>query len=167
METEIVLVNDRRATRFLCEKKTFKKDRKLNKIESTDRRNRLRESAVFKNDQRIIKILGSEEFIDNAVYHSGCITKYLLRYTPVKSKFQEDDCPEFGVHDYAFKMLIVDIHEDLTVRKQAFLMTQLLQKYIAYLPAAVATTCPIDTSLLKTRLDFPCPRCICTMIESP
>jgi hypothetical protein len=43
----------------------------------------------------------------------------------VKSKFQEDDGPEFGVHDYAFKMLIADIHEDLTVRKQAFLMTQL------------------------------------------
>jgi hypothetical protein len=36
---------------FLCEKKTFKKDRKLKKIESTDRRNNLRESAVFKNDQ--------------------------------------------------------------------------------------------------------------------
>ena len=111
---------------FLCEKKTFKKDSKLKKIESNDRRNNLRESAVFKNDQRIIKILDSEEFIDNAVYHSGCITKYLLRYTPVKSKFQEDDCPEFSVHDYAFKMLIADIHEDLTVRKQAFLMTQLL-----------------------------------------
>ena len=35
------------------------------------------------------------------------------------------------------KMLIVDIHEDLTVRKQAFLMTQLLQKYLAYLPAHI------------------------------
>jgi hypothetical protein len=67
---------------FLCEKKTFKKDRKLKKIESNDRRNNLRESAVFKNDQRIIKILDSEEFIDSAVYHSGCITKYLLRYCP-------------------------------------------------------------------------------------
>jgi hypothetical protein len=111
---------------FLCEKKTFKKDRKLKKIESSNRRNNLRESAIFKNDQRIIKILDSEEFIDNTVYHSGCITKYLLRYTPVKSKFQEDDCSEFNVHDYAFKMLIADIHEDLTVRKQAFLMTQLL-----------------------------------------
>jgi hypothetical protein len=84
---------------FLCEKKTFKKDGKLKQIESNDRRNNLRESAVFKNDQRIIKILDSEEFIDNAVYHSGCITEYLLRYTPVKSKFQEDDCPEFSVHD--------------------------------------------------------------------
>jgi hypothetical protein len=59
---------------FLCEKKTFKKDRKLKKIESTDHRNNLRESAVFKNDQRIIKRLDSKEFIDNAVYHSGCIT---------------------------------------------------------------------------------------------
>ena len=50
---------------FLCEKKTFKKDRKLKEIESNDRRNNLRESTVLKNDQRIIKILDSEEFIDN------------------------------------------------------------------------------------------------------
>jgi hypothetical protein len=128
---------------FFCEKKTFKKDRKLKKIESNDRRNNLLEFAVFKNVQRIIKILDSEEFIDNAAYHSGCITKYLLRYTPVKSKFQEDDYPEFSVHDYAFKMLITDIHEDLTVRKQAFLMTQLLQQYLDYLPAHIPNTYPV------------------------
>jgi hypothetical protein len=128
---------------FFCDKKTLKKDRKLKKIESNDRRNNLRESAVFKNDQRIIKILDSEEFIDNVVYHSGCIIKYLLRYTPVKSKCQEDDCPEFSVHDYAFKMLIADIHEDLTVCKQAFLMTQLLKKYLDYLPADIPNTYPV------------------------
>ena len=64
----------------------------------------------------------------------------------MKSKFQEDDCPEFSVHDYAFKMLIADIHEDLTVRKQAFLMTQLLQKYLDYLPAH------IPNSYLVTKL---------------
>ena len=61
----------------------------------------------------------------------------------MKSKFQEDDCPEFSVHDYAFKMLIADIHEDLTVRKQAFLMTQLLQKYLDYLPAHIPNTYPV------------------------
>jgi hypothetical protein len=46
-----------------------KRLKKKKKIESKDRRNNRRESAVFKNDQRIIKILDSEEFIDNAVYH--------------------------------------------------------------------------------------------------
>ena len=61
----------------------------------------------------------------------------------MKSKFQEDDCPEFSVHDYAFKMLIADIHEDLTVRKQAFLMTQLLQKYLDYIPAHIPNTYPV------------------------
>ena len=61
----------------------------------------------------------------------------------MKSKFQEDDGPEFGVHEYAFKMLIADIHEDLTVRKQAFLMTPLLQKYLAYLPAHIPNTYPV------------------------
>jgi hypothetical protein len=43
-------------------------------------------------------------------------------------------------NDYAFKMLIADIHEDLTVRKQAFLMTQLLQKYLDYLPEHIPYT---------------------------
>ena len=40
-------------------------------------------------------------------------------------------------------MLIVDIHEDLTVRKEAFLMTQLLQKYLDYLPAHIPNTYPV------------------------
>jgi hypothetical protein len=61
----------------------------------------------------------------------------------VKSKFQEDDCPKISVHDDAFKMLIADIHEDLTVRKQAFLMTQLLQKYLDYLLAHIPNTYPV------------------------
>jgi hypothetical protein len=64
----------------------------------------------------------------------------MLRSTPEKSKFQEDDCPEFSVHDYAFKMLIADIHEDLTVCQQAFLMTQLLQMCLDYLPADIPNT---------------------------
>jgi hypothetical protein len=40
-------------------------------------------------------------------------------------------------------MLIADIHEDLTVRKQAFLMTQLLQKYLDYFPAHIPNTYPV------------------------
>jgi hypothetical protein len=47
-----------------------------------------------------------------------------------------------SVHDYAFKMLIADIHEDLAMRKRAFLMTQLLQKYLDCLPAHIPNTYP-------------------------
>jgi hypothetical protein len=117
---------------------TASSDKSDQKFSENDFIKSFSESPTFKFWDMFLKTLDSEESIDNAVYHSGCITKYLLRYTPVKSKFQEDDCPEFSVHDYDFKML-----------------------------PAVATTCPIDTSLLKTRLNFPCPRCICTTIESP
>jgi hypothetical protein len=42
---------------FLCEKKNFRKDRKLHKIESSDRLNNLMESAVGQNDQRLIQIM--------------------------------------------------------------------------------------------------------------
>jgi hypothetical protein len=48
---------------FLCEKKTFKKDRKLKKIESTDRRNNLRESVVLKNDQKSSKYLTAKNLL--------------------------------------------------------------------------------------------------------
>jgi hypothetical protein len=47
-------------------------------------------------------------------------------------------------------MLITDIHEDLTVRKQAFLMTQLLQQYLDYLPAHIPNTYPVTK--LRDRL---------------
>jgi hypothetical protein len=72
---------------FLCEKKTFRKDRKLHKIESSDRLNNLRESAVGQNDQRMIQIMDENAFTENAVYHSPCITKYLLKYTPLNYLF--------------------------------------------------------------------------------
>jgi hypothetical protein len=45
-----------------------------------------------------------------------------------------------------------DIHEDLTVRKQAFLMTQLLQKYLDYLPAHIPSTYPVTK--LQDRLNI-------------
>ena len=113
---------------FLCEKKTFRKDRKLHKIESSDRLNNLRKSAVGQNDQRMIQIMDENAFTENAVYHSSCITKYLLKYTPLKSECMGNEGLYLNEHDTAFKSLISDIDEDLAIHKNAFLMTQLLKK---------------------------------------
>ena len=46
-------------------------------------------------------------------------------------------------HDTAFKSLISDIDEDLTIHKKAFLMTQLLKKYLSYLPDHIPMTYPV------------------------
>jgi hypothetical protein len=59
-----------------------------------------------------------------------------------------------SVHDYAFKMLISDIHEDLKVRKHAFLMTQLLQKYLDYLPAHIPNTYPVTKLQDRLKLHY-------------
>jgi hypothetical protein len=88
---------------FLCEKKTFRKDRKLHKIESRDRLNNLRESAVGQNDQRMIQIMDENAFTENVVYHSPCITNYLFKYTPLNSECMGNEGSYSSEHDTAFK----------------------------------------------------------------
>ena len=103
---------------FLCEKKTFRKDRKLHKIESSDCLKNLRESAVGQNDQRMIQIMDENAFTENDVYHSPCITKYLLKHTPLKSECMGNEGLYSSEHDNAFRSLISDIDEDLTIHKK-------------------------------------------------
>ena len=103
---------------FLCEKKNFRKDRKLHKIESSDRLNNLMESAVGQNDQKLIQIMDENAFTENVVYLSPCITKYLLRCTSLKSECMENEGSYSSENDTAFKSLISDIDEDLTIHKK-------------------------------------------------
>ena len=103
---------------FLCEKKTFRKDRKLHKFESSDCLKNLRESAVGQNDQKLIQIMDENAFTENDVYHSPCITKYLIRCTSLKSECMGNEGSYSSEHDTAFKSLISDIDEDLTIQKK-------------------------------------------------
>ena len=82
-------------------------------------------------------------FTENAVYHSPCITKYLLKYTPLKSECMGNEGLYSSEHDTAFKSLISDIDEDLTIHKNAFLMTHLLNKYLSYLLDHIPKTYPV------------------------
>jgi hypothetical protein len=42
----------------------------------------IRNRMYYQNDYKISGLLSNATFIDKAVYHSGCITKYLLTRTP-------------------------------------------------------------------------------------
>jgi hypothetical protein len=108
------------------ENRLLKKDRKLHKIKTAERLQNVKDAAEGQNDYKMSGLLSNATFIDKAVYHSGCITKYLLTRTPGKSEPYNSEFRRFDNEHYmAFQSLVSDIHEDLFVRKRASTMTQL------------------------------------------
>ena len=64
------------------------------------------------------------------------MTKYLLKSSPKNEQKQDSD---LSSNEIAFQNLIHEINDDLVVHKKVFRMTQLLDKYKAYLPADTGT----------------------------
>lgn len=64
------------------------------------------------------------------------MTKYLLKSSPKNEQKQDSD---LSSNEIAFQNLIHEINDDLVVHKKVFRMTQLLEKYKAYLPADTGT----------------------------
>jgi hypothetical protein len=65
---------------FLCKKKTFKKDRKLHKMESRDRVKKIAKCAEESNDLSMMKIIESDGFIVLNFKHST------ISFTRIRSK---------------------------------------------------------------------------------
>ncbi|VDI47141.1 Hypothetical predicted protein [Mytilus galloprovincialis] len=112
---------------IFCKNKTYKKDAKLHKVESEDRIKNILEAARINSDHEIESTVLHENFTENALYHSACITKYLLK-TPQKVKAESSD------HDTAFVKLVSEINSDLMVKHKAFMMSNLLEKFRFLLP---------------------------------
>ncbi|CAC5392867.1 unnamed protein product [Mytilus coruscus] len=78
-----ILTRSRLSQDFLCcifcKNKTFKKDRKLHRVSSSMRVQSLFETATKYADNEMLFQIADKDFTSNALYHSGCITKYLLR----------------------------------------------------------------------------------------
>jgi hypothetical protein len=121
---------------FICQNKTFKKDLKVHKIAPGERVNKLMECALSQNDDRLVRVLNCDDFVLKGVYHNGCMTKYLLKSSPKNEQKQDS---ELSSNEIAFQNLIHEINDDLVVHKKVFRMTQLLEKYKAYLPANTDT----------------------------
>ena len=64
------------------------------------------------------------------------MTKYLLKSSPKNEQKQDSN---LSSNEIAFQNLIHEINVDLVVHKKVFRMTQLLEKYKAYLPADTGT----------------------------
>ena len=94
------------------------------------------ECALSQNDDRLVRVLNCDDFVLKGVYHNGCMTKYLLKSSPKNEQKQDSD---LSSNEIAFQNLIHEINDDLVVHKKVFRMTQLLEKYKAYLPADTGT----------------------------
>lgn len=113
----------------------LKKDRKLHKIKTAERLHNVKDAAEGQNYYNMCGLLSNATFIDKAVYHSGCITTYLLIRTPGISEPYNSESRRFDNEHYvAFQSLVSDIQEDLFIRNRAFTMTQLHHIYYGYLP---------------------------------
>jgi hypothetical protein len=59
----------------------------------TDSRNKTIKGNLAKehNDLMMLKTLNKPDFLASAVYHSGCIRRFLLHSTPLKVEFKETE----------------------------------------------------------------------------
>ena len=117
------------------QEKSFKRDFKLHKIESSERLDSLMSRAKEHNDLMMLKTLNKPDFLASAVYHSRCIRRFLLHSTPLKVEFK---VTEQSAHEVAFDCLISRISDDLFVHKKAFLMSHSLEIYKSLLPKDVS-----------------------------
>ena len=63
---------------IFCIHKAFKHDRKMHKVSSENRTQSIKRVAEQISDSEMIFKVTSEDFAENALYHSACITRYLL-----------------------------------------------------------------------------------------
>jgi hypothetical protein len=94
------------------------------------------ECTLSQNDDRLVRVLNCDDFVLKGVHHNGCMTKYLLKSSPKNEQKQDSD---LSSNNIAFQNLIHEINDDLVVHKKVFRMTQLPEKYKAYLPADTGT----------------------------
>ena len=90
------------------------------------------ECALSQNDDRLVRVLNCDDFVLKGVYHNGYMTKYLLKSSPKNEQKQDSD---LSSNEIAFQNLIHEIN----VHKKVFGMTQLPEKYKAYLLADTGT----------------------------
>jgi hypothetical protein len=120
--------------------KTYKKDGKLHKVESEERMKNILEAARHNLDHEIeFKVL-HEHFYDNALYHSVCMTNYLLKTPKEKVNLETSD------HETAFFRFVSEINSDLMVERKAFLISRL------YDPKGKSKRCDSDLNRFRVKL---------------
>ncbi|CAC5392795.1 unnamed protein product [Mytilus coruscus] len=136
-----ILTRSRLSQDFLCcifcKNKTFTKDRKLHRVSSSMSVQSLFETATKHVDNEMLFQIADKDFTSNALYHSGCITKYLLREKEIKAETNENNTGT--MYDKAFTSFVESISEELFVHKMVFSLSYLLSKYKSFLPEDVSS----------------------------
>ncbi|CAG2194971.1 unnamed protein product [Mytilus edulis] len=122
---------------IFCKNKTFKKDRKLHRVSSSMRVQSLFETATKYAANEMLSQIADKDFTSNAINHSGCITKYLLREKEIKAETDENNTGT--MYDKAFTSFVESISEELFVHKMVFSLSYLLSKYKSFLPEDVSS----------------------------
>ena len=115
---------------FSVKRKVIKKTISSTKLNHKTEWKKILDAARRNSDYEIESKVLHEQFYDKALYHNGCICKYLMK-TPKETVKEETESSD---HDLAFEKLISDINSDLMVNHKVFLMSTLLEKYCALLP---------------------------------
>ena len=114
-------------------KKSHKKDRKLHRIESTERTAKLQNAAQGRNDLQMICRTFNEDLLEKgAVYYASCLSSYLSE-TNIQAKEKSKDQTS-SMYQEAFDQLITEIHKDLTENGKTFYISSLLERFKVLLP---------------------------------
>jgi hypothetical protein len=101
----------------------------MHKVSSENRTQSIKRVAEQISDSEMIFKVTSEDFAENALYHSACITRYLLRN--IKTEIEE---PPMSEHENAFDQFLSTIQKDLLIHKKVFYLNHLLEKCVPFLP---------------------------------
>ncbi|CAC5391599.1 unnamed protein product [Mytilus coruscus] len=125
---------------IFCNKKSYKQDKKLLKIESDERVSHITNAANHNGDLNLLHKISQDNFKEQAFYHNQCITKYLkyLRKDIEVIGNSTSECE--SINAAAFSKLISSINDDLLRNKKAFLLSTLIEKFVSYLPENMPTS---------------------------
>ena len=133
-----------------CRQKAIKKDKKLKRIESSERVKYILNAARGKFDYDLLSLLTVDDVQEKAQYHSACITNYLLKWKKEYSADNYSTIKNESEHDIALKQFLNILHHDLFENKKAFTMSSLLDKFCSLLQEGLSTK--YSTAKLQTRL---------------
>ncbi len=80
--------------------------------------------ATLTDDGEMANRIINDGFAENAIYHTTCMTNYLLKRI-------KDDSEDYltSEHDNLFQSFISTIKDDLLTHKEIFTLTQLLELF--------------------------------------
>ena len=91
---------------IFCRQKAIKKDRKLKRIESSERVKYILNAARGKFHYDLLSLLTVDDVQEKAQYHSACITNYLLKWKKEHSADNYSTIKNESEHDIAFKKFL-------------------------------------------------------------